>query len=114
MGVRTPVAGHLGERITLQRRVESTDALGQASQAWVPMIEVWASAEPLRGREFFAAGQTQSDVTTRFVIRYRQDVTNTMRVVWRGEPYDILSVVEPLGQRQMLELMCSQGVKDGR
>ena len=77
------------------------------------MAEVWAAAQPLRGTEFCAAGQVQSDVTTRFVIRYRE-TTETMRLLWRGEPYDILSVIEPDGQKRSLELMCMRGVRDGR
>lgn len=114
MGVATVAAGRLEQRVTLQQRVAGVNALGQASTSWANMVEVWAAVEPLRGREFFAAGQTQSEVTTRITIRYRQGVTSAMRVVWRGQPYDIREVIEPNGQRQTLELMCLQGVGDGR
>lgn len=114
MVVRTPEAGALEQRITLQQRVAGTNALGQATPSWSTVADVWGSAEPLRGREFFAAGQTQSEVTTRFTIRYRAGVTSAMRVVWRGLNYDIVAVIEPQGLKQMLELMCLQGVGDGR
>jgi SPP1 family predicted phage head-tail adaptor len=114
MAVATPAAGLFEQRITLQQRVAGVGTLGQAPQSWTPVAEVWARAEPLRGREFFAAGQTQSEVTTRFTIRYRTGITSGMRVVWRGQAYDIASVVEPQGQRQTLELMCATGSGDGR
>ena len=114
MGVNTAAAGTLEQRVTIQQRVAGVNALGQATQSWADYAVVWSAAEPLRGREFFAAGQTQSEVTTRFIIRWRPGITSAMRVVWRGQPYDVLAVIEPAGQRQTLELMCSQGVGDGR
>jgi SPP1 family predicted phage head-tail adaptor len=114
VGIGTVAAGRLEQRVTLQQRVAGVNALGQASNSWASMLDVWAAVEPLRGREFFAAGQTQSEVTTRITIRWRQGVTSAMRVVWRGQPFDIIAVVEPEGQRQTLELMCVQGVADGR
>ena len=114
MVVRTVAAGDLQHRVTLQQRVAGVNALGQASTSWANVFEVWAAVEPLRGREFFAAGQGQAEVTTRITIRYRAGVVPSMRAVWRGQPYDIQSVIEPLGQKQILELMCLQGVADGR
>lgn len=114
MGLTTAAAGALEQRITIQQRVAGVNALGQAVQSWADYAVVWAAVDPLRGREFFAAGQTQSEVTTRFTIRWRQGITSTMRVVWRGQPYDVLAVIEPQGGKQMLELMCAQGVGDGR
>lgn len=114
MGVKTQAAGERDQRITLQQRVAGSNALGQAISAWANLVELWASAEPLRGREFFAAGQTQSEVSTRFTVAWRAGVTSALRVVWRGQAYDIVAVVEPLGQGQILELMCAQGVGDGR
>lgn len=114
MAVSTPSAGALEHRITIQQRVAGVNALGQASTGWADYATVWAKAEPLRGREFFAAGQTQSEVSTRFTIRWQAGIMATMRVQWRGEPYDVLAVIEPMGQKQMLELMCARGVGDGR
>ncbi len=114
MGVSTPAAGALAHRVTIQQRVAGVNALGQAVQSWADYLTVWANAEPLRGREFFAAGQTQSEVSARFTIRWRQGITAAMRVVWRGQAYDVAAVIETQGQQQMLELMCSSGVGDGR
>lgn len=114
MGVATVPAGRLDQRITLQLRAPGVGTLGQAQNSWTPVADVWAAAEPLRGREYFAAGQTQSEVTVRFTIRWRANVTAAMRVVWRGQAYDIASVIEPGGHKQMLELMCMNGSGDGR
>lgn len=107
-------AGALDQRITLQQRAAGVDALGQEAAAWTDAVTVWAAAEPLRGREYFAAAQTQSAVDVRFRIRWRAGVAASMRVLWRGVAHDITAVIEPRGARQELELMCTSGVKDGR
>ena len=114
MGVNTPNSGDLCHRVTLQVRVAGIDQLGQESQSWADVAEVWAKVEPLRGNQFFAAAQMQSEVTTRITIRWRANVTPAMRAVWRGEPYGIHAVIDPLGQRQQLELMCTNRTGDGR
>ena len=46
------------------------------------------------------------------LIRQRADVQPTWRLVWQGRAHDITGVV-PIG-REWTELMCLQGVKDGR
>jgi SPP1 family predicted phage head-tail adaptor len=108
-------SGDMRERITLQTRGAGRDVLGKPTGAWADSFTVWAKAEPIRGREYFAQGQMQSEVTVRFVIRYRSDVVETMRVLWRDVPYEILSPpINTDGVREQLELMCSHGVRDGR
>ena len=108
-------AADLNQRVTLEQRSASVDALGQGVETWSTLATVWAAAQPLRGREFFAAGAMQSEATVRIRIRYRTDVTGAMRVQWRGVPHAI--VADPIdvdGGRHTLELMCSAGIRDGR
>ncbi len=108
-------AGRLNQLITLQQPSTSSDALGQRVEAWTDVDTVWASAQPVRGREFFAAGQMQSEASVKFTLRYRADVVGTMRVLWRGVPHAI--VAEPIdvnGGMHTLELMCSGGIRDSQ
>lgn len=71
------------------------------------------SIEPLRGRELFAAQEHSSETEVRIRIRYRDDVTDRMRVVHDGKYYEIQSVIDPELRHRELELMCSQGVLHG-
>lgn len=111
-------AGQLDQIITLQQRVPSVDGAGQDNYTFANLASVpeeWANAQPLRGGEYFAASQMQATVDVKFTIRYRSDLDSTMRVLWRGEPYDIVSPpIDPHGRREWLELMCVTGVRDGR
>lgn len=107
-------AGQMRERVTLERRAAGVDALGQPSGAWTPLATVWARVRGMRGREFFAAGQTQEVAPVFFDIRHRTDLDGTVRVVWRGQPHDVTSVADVDGRREWLELSAVRGVGDGR
>jgi SPP1 family predicted phage head-tail adaptor len=109
-------AGDRNQYIKLQKRADaSVDGHGHAAAAWTDVTSLWARARPLRGREYFAAGQTQAEVDVVFEINFRTDVLPTWRVVWRTQPYDIVSPpIDPYGRREKLELMCRTGERDGR
>jgi len=101
------------QRVTLKARSVVKDAVGQDTITWSTLATVWAQVQALRGREFFAAAQTQQEHSIKVRIDYRADVDLTMRLEWRGQGYDITGVV-PVGRNDMLELICLAGVKDGR
>lgn len=111
---RQVTTADLREQITIQARTAGQDGHGQEAQTWTDLATVWAQAEPLRGRDFFAAGQMQQAVSTRFRMRWRDDITGAHRVLWRGEPYEVEGQpIDVDGRRQTLELMCLTGVRDG-
>ncbi len=111
-------AGRFDQRITIKRRVASVNDYGEDAYTFENLPtspEVWAQAEPLRGREFFAAAQAGSEATVRFRIWWRGDVDSTMQITWRGEVYEITSdPIDPNGAKEVLELMCAAGIRDGR
>lgn len=106
-------AGQLDRRIVIRQRAAGVDARGQVNGAWTTLATVWAMPMPRAGREFFAASQLQNELGFAWRIRYRTDVTGSMQVTEGGLSYDIQSVV-PSFNREWLDLMCIQGVKDGR
>jgi SPP1 family predicted phage head-tail adaptor len=108
-------AGDLRERIVIQSKSIARNSIGEEVVTWPDFLTLWAQAEPLRGREFFAAAQMQSSVEVRFRIRYRSDITvDTHRVLWRAVTYDIRSIIDADARRVVLELMCASGVHDAR
>ena len=107
-------ARDLDQRITLQQPAGGQDALGNATDAWVTVGTVWARVQPLRGREFFAAGQMQAAAELRMVIRWRADVLTTWRVLWNGQAHEIMAPPADIdGQRHWPELMVASGVRAG-
>lgn len=108
-------ASDLDQRITFDKRIGARDTRGALVYTYEFFTRVYAQSIPLRGREFFAAGQNQEEVTTRFRIRYCTWVDPSMRITWRSAYYDIVGQpIEVDGGHEWIDLMCKSGVSDGR
>ena len=97
-------AGELRHRITLQKFATTTDADGFVVQDWVDVATVWAAVENLHGREYWEAATVQAENTLKFTIRYRPDVTNDMRIVFRGQTYEITAIDNIKYRNEFLEI----------
>lgn len=104
--------GTLRNRIVLQRQLFVQGDLGENMGDWVDFASVRAQADPLRGKEYFAAavGQPEQKTFVRFTIRYRAGVTQSMRVAWRGVAHKIEAVIDVDGLKREIELVT---VRDG-
>ncbi|MFP3549748.1 phage head closure protein [Paraburkholderia sp. SIMBA_049] len=116
-------AGPLNQRITLQRPVVTVDDRGEpVVDAWEDLpidAEVWAAIETLKGMEYLASAEFRAGVSTRIRVRWRDDLTPAMRVVFRlvrGDTvvrvtvYDIQSVLPQYQSMSEVYLMCGDGV----
>lgn len=109
-------AGKLRHRITIQQPGLYQDPqTGEMISGWATVWDkVPASVEPLSAREFIAAQAGQSEVTARIVIRYREGVLPTMRILHRGTVYNIQGVLADADSgREYITMPVSAGVNDG-
>lgn len=110
-------AGRLRQRITFQAQGEVQDPVtGEMLPGWVPVWEsVPASVEPLSARDLIAAQAGQSEVSGRMVIRYRSGVLPTMRILHRGDVYNIQGqpMPDPVSGLEYLTILVAKGVNDG-
>ena len=83
-------AGRLRHRVRIEQLTYLLDShgdqyqdpeTGESRPEWVEVDTVWAAIEPLSAREFIAAQSTQSQITARIVIRYRDGLDASMRLV---------------------------------
>lgn len=108
-------AGEFDQRITLQSKSVTRNSIGEEVVTWGDVAYVWAKVMPLRGNAFYAANQQQHSIDARFLIRQRTGLTEDMRLQWKGEPYDITSIIKGTGPYTgTLELAAINGVRDGR
>jgi SPP1 family predicted phage head-tail adaptor len=115
MASTTLAAGRLRHRVRIQNLVSERDSEGVIQHEWVALATVWASVEPISGREFIQSGATQSEVTARITIRHRDDVVANMRIVHRGRVYNIKGVLsDKESGLEYLTLPVSEGVSDGQ
>src|SRR5689334_20690008 len=109
-------AGKLRHRVTIQSLVAGSPQQkpsGEPDVAWTDLVTCWASVEPLKGRELFAAQEHHSEIEVRIRIRYRSGISSAMRVVFEGKYYNIAATLDPDIRHRELELLCMQGVNDG-
>jgi len=104
-----------------QGEVIQDQQTGEVSQQWVEVAEVWASIEDYSVREFIQSAATQSQTSTRIVIRADGLVVDaSMRVVHltKDRPpvyYNIHGVqADRQSGREYLTLPCSRGVGEGQ
>lgn len=81
--------GDFRHRITFQTPTVVKDELGQEEIEWTDSKSVWAMIKTMQGREYFAAAATQSENTTRFVIRYTSGIDSNMRILYKGRVFEI-------------------------
>ena len=109
-------AGTLRHRITFQALGREQDPeTGEEMEGWTTVWEkVPASVEPLSARDLIAAQAGQSEATGRMVIRYRPGVLPTMRILYRGDIYNIKgpALPDPVSGLEYLTILVAKGVND--
>lgn len=100
--------GDLKHRITFQRPVKTPDGHKGHTVKWQDLITVWASVEPLSGREYFYSHQIKADVTHRVRTRYRTDITIEMRIKHRDRVLEIESILDKKERHEELEIFCRE------
>lgn len=102
-------AGKLRHKVTLQSLTTGQDSAGAATESWSNFAtSIWASVEPLSGREYFQAQQVASETSIRVRIRYRAGIVPTMRVVYGSRKFEILAIIDPEERHREIQLMCSE------
>jgi SPP1 family predicted phage head-tail adaptor len=100
--------GKLRERVVIKASVDTVDSVGQPVPVWSTTIAtVWGRAIYLSGLELIRAQKINAEISLKFQIRYRADVTVKHRVVWNGVNWNIHAVLRD-DRPTMLSLMCSE------
>lgn len=105
-------AGKLRHLVVIRRLGQAMQdpQTGDIASDWVNISTVWASVEPLSGREFIAAQSTQSEVSARIVMR-KTEVTAQDKLYFRGDTYNIHTVLPDLKSgNEYLTLMVSKEI----
>ena len=108
-------AGRLRHRVTIQEKSVSQNSFGEEVITWTDVKTVWASIEPLRGREYIELRQAQADVTTRIRMRHwpgnsqASGITPSMRLAHGSRVFEIVAPVKNVAERDIQdEVMCKE------
>lgn len=104
--------GRTNKRITLYRVKEITNDLLQKEQALTAVKTVWASLEPMRGKEYQEAQRIRSELTYKITIRYIDNITADMLVKYKDRYFEIVSQpINPREKNEMLEIICIEKIQ---
>lgn len=106
-------AGSLRHRVKIEERIERTDDTGDPIPYWRTWRTVWAAVEPIGGRELLTENQIHALATTRIRMRFLRGINAKMRIRHSERIWNIETILEPLWEREVLEVLCTDGLNDG-
>jgi SPP1 family predicted phage head-tail adaptor len=105
--------GEADQRVTFQRATATPDGIGGVTRTWANFATtatVWAKVTPRLGREGMEQGRINASLTATFTVRYRSDVTELDRLLWRGEAWNIRRIMRKSGRNLWLDIDAERGV----
>lgn len=99
-------AGELDRQIVIEQPNEVKGTKGELITTWLTFATLPAHFRPLRGREYFAAGQVNAQENAAFTMRWMSGITPKMRINFDGKIWDIRNIAE-IGRREGLEISAS-------
>ncbi|NJM34939.1 MAG: phage head closure protein [Rhodomicrobium sp.] len=72
------------------------------------MGEVWGAVEASSGKEIVGADRVTGEASYTITIRYRPDLTPSMRFRRGTETFHILAVLDKDGRRRLLTCQCER------
>ncbi len=105
-------AGKLRHPITILTLADTRGlTFGEAKLFATTFASVWASVEPLSGRELVNSDRTIGVISHRIRLRYLAGVTDKMQVQYGSRIFNIVSVINKEERNTELELMCLEKIK---
>ncbi len=92
-------ASGLNRRVQLLKRTQTKQPSGERKDTWTEVAETWAEKLHLLNRDVARTQGIAEGSEAKFRIRYRSDITTSMRIVCDGRTYGVTSL-EEIGQRE--------------
>ena len=99
-------AGQLDRRITIQTFSEATDNFGQEVKSFSTLASVWANVVEKVGREGEDGEMIAATKKVEFIIRYRTDVDEEMRIIYNSNTYKIQAIQSADARKAFLKIVC--------
>ena len=103
--------GRMNKRISIYGYDDKMNELRQSKKGLKKLKTVWASFNPVRGREYYDAQKLREEITYKCYIRYLPGITADMYIKYKDKDYNITSVINVNNEDKMLEIYCVENVK---
>jgi SPP1 family predicted phage head-tail adaptor len=107
---RKNTCSRLRQRVTLQEETQTSDGAGGYVRGWQDIADLWAEIISLNGKEKLFAGQLQSQVSHKILLRYRNDVRAGQRLLLENRAFNIRYLFNVDEQNETIELLAEEGV----
>lgn len=110
-------AGALDRRITFQSRTGTQDsATGAYTYVWADIVKdptVWAQVQDVIRPESVDSSISMANRPARIRIRYRDDITADMRIIYGTRTLKITAAPAELGRREGLQIIAEDFSTEG-
>ena len=96
--------GDFRHRITFQQLKAEVKENGFEEEVWKDYKTVWAKVSNLSGREFYQAATVHAEKTVKFMIRYVNDIDESMRILFNQTLYDITAIDNVKYENKYIEI----------
>lgn len=95
-------------KMFIKEKVQTLDPVGQPIEGWETIAEVYASIDPIRGKEYWGNNQLQNEVTHRIKIRYIPGIDPSMKIFFRDRIFDIEVIRDFEEKNAGLEILATE------
>lgn len=88
-------AGELCHRVTIQNKTTTYDEYNYETEAWTEYKKLWSKIEFLSVKDSLTAKAAGSETTARLKLRKRDDIDSSMRVLFDGQTFQVVSPPKP-------------------
>lgn len=87
-----PKLNKMKHKIEIQKLTEVENELFENIKKWIPYKKLWAEKKQLKSSNSYVLGKETIEYVYRFKIRYRTDITEDMRILYKDKIYDIINI----------------------
>jgi SPP1 family predicted phage head-tail adaptor len=101
-------AGQLDHPILFLTFTEAMNEYGEVTYIWAPYARDWAELLTLSTGEKIQAAQLQAAIDVALRVRWREDITEQMRVQIDDDMYDLVGPPREAGRHRFIELLAKR------
>lgn len=99
----------LNRKIEFYALVDSRTGTGGQSTSWELIVSVWAKITAKQGKEISHGDQLDAVAVSEFIVRYRTDLVESTKIVYRGVDYQIRSIINIDEADEWLQIKAERG-----